>query len=324
MTSTPALLTPTRTPAPGAAARAVGYLTVLGTVPYLALKAAWLSGSTVGFAGGSAPAAEPGLVVANAITAGMDLCVVALALALTHSWGRRLPAWLLLIPMWVGTGFLAPIALEFVPAVATGAFDGSPGSALEPWVRPMVYAGFTWQGVGLGVAFVLHARGRWGPLLRGAVPGAHQPGQQVLAAGAAGLAMVVAALQIVAAVTAASPTAAVVSGTSALMALAGAIGVLAVVHQRRVACGPEQGHRLLGSPWLPVALGWTGSAAMFSWGAFGTVAALTVSPLGALSGLTDFAAALAGLALALVGITELASQRPPYGIEQQTSRERPD
>lgn len=65
------------------ATRAVGYLA--GTVPYLALKVAWFSGATIGFTNASL-AVAPSLRIANAITGTMDLVVVGLALALTHSW----------------------------------------------------------------------------------------------------------------------------------------------------------------------------------------------------------------------------------------------
>lgn len=113
------------------ATRAVGYLAAAGTVPYLALKVAWLSGATIGFTD-AALAVDPSLRIANAITGAMDLVVVGLALALTHSWGRRLPSWLLLIPIWVGTGFLVPITLTLLPAAATGGLMPAESSPFEP------------------------------------------------------------------------------------------------------------------------------------------------------------------------------------------------
>lgn len=297
MTATAGPMTVPPTPTP-AGVRAIGYLAAAGTAPYLALKVAWLSGSGVGFVD-PALASDPSLQVANVITAGMDLLVVALALALTHRWGDRLPAWLVLIPMWVGTGLLLPITVSLLPAAAAGGLATDGTSPFQPWLQPVVYGSFAWQGVLLAVAFVLHARSRWPDALRGG--GARGGGvARVLVAGAAGLAAVVVALRGAAALGADGPAGTLVEGTHAVLALAGAVGVLAVVH----------GWRVPGPTWLPVVLGWTGSAALFAWGTFTTLLALVdtvFDPTSTLTNLTGFASALAGLALAMVGIERIAA-----------------
>src|SRR4029453_3589939 len=87
----------------------VGYATVVVALPYLSLKIVWLAGGTLGVAD-RAMMQHAGMIALNAITAGMDLVAIAIALAFTHSWGLKLPAWLVLPPMWVATGFL----LEFL------------------------------------------------------------------------------------------------------------------------------------------------------------------------------------------------------------------
>lgn len=299
MTSTTSPADPAPYPTTSVRARTIGYLAAAGTVPYLGLKVAWLSGSGIGFVD-PALAGDPSLRVANVITAGMDLLVVGLALALTHSWGHRLPAWLVLIPMWVGTGFLLPIAVTLLPASVLDRFAADPTSPFQPWLQPLVYGSFAWQGVLLTIAFLLHARSRWPDALRRArhPGGAAAP---VLVAGAAGLAVVVAVLRVTAAAGAAGAGQVLVEATHAGLALAGALGGLAVVHA----------WWLRGPAWLPVVLTWTGSAALFAWGCFTTVLGLVDSVFGEaspLTNLTAFASALAGLALAMVGIVRVADE----------------
>lgn len=53
----------------------------------------------------------------------------------------------ILVPVWVGTGFLVPIA-ALLPAMD---FSGTQ-PFLESWVQPLVYGGFAWQGVMLAAA----------------------------------------------------------------------------------------------------------------------------------------------------------------------------
>ena len=78
-----------------------------------------------------------------------------------------MPAVLLLIPVWVGTGLLAPIALGVPLGLAAQAIaGGSPVPAhngLHGWVYAVVYGGFAVQAVCLLTAFALYARDRAGP-----------------------------------------------------------------------------------------------------------------------------------------------------------------
>ncbi|MEU3833705.1 hypothetical protein [Streptomyces microflavus] len=85
-------------------------LAIVSCVPYVGLKAAWMAGSRVGIPDGS-PLLDGGalLVVGNGVTVLMDACVVVLALLLTRPWGLRVPAWLLVVPMWVASGLLLPV-----------------------------------------------------------------------------------------------------------------------------------------------------------------------------------------------------------------------
>lgn len=152
----------------------IGYLAVLAMTPYIALKAAWVSGSTVGLSGIEHDQASV-LMGFNLLTLVLDLVAVLVVLAFTHRWGLRLPAWSVLLPTWVGTGLLAPIVIVFPVTTAIGLWSGGAGAMdfLDPWVRPMVYTSFVAQGAGIAAAFALYSRDRWRPLftaLRGSAP----------------------------------------------------------------------------------------------------------------------------------------------------------
>lgn len=278
--------------------RALGWLTALGTLPYLTLKAMWLTGFTVGVPD-PVFLTDPAIVAANAVTFVLDLTVVVLAFALTHSWGQRLPAWLVLLPVWVGTGFLVPMAVAILPAtlLAPPVADGS--AAFAPWVQPMVYGGFAWQGVFLGAAFVSYVRQRWSGAVRGsnAVRGSlPEPGPvlPVVLGGGIAMAVLSAGLQV------GAGTLGAVGAVHAVLALAGAGGVLALAR--------GTAHR-----WLAAAAGWTGSAVMFSWGLFYATITMTGVPLGVgspLAGLAQLTGLLGGFALAVAGLLVITAAVP--------------
>lgn len=288
----------------------VGYAAVLGTLPYLLLKIAWLSGSTVGFTDTSL-ADDGSLYVLNVVTAGMDFVAILVALAFTHAWGRRVPAWLVLVPIWVGTGLLLPVTVVLPMAFTS---RGSP--FLEPWVQPLVYSGFAWQGVTLLAAFALYARVRWASVFAvrtGDVPrGATHPVQVVLANGAAALSFAVAALHLAHAAGSGlglpagavlDPASRVVEGMHGGMALLAGGGILWLAHR----AGPRLPF------WLPVALTWVGAGAAFAWGLWGTVNVLGSTVLGSggapLGALHNLGKVLAGLVIGLTALMLLAEQR---------------
>ncbi|MFE9775932.1 hypothetical protein ACFYOV_30580 [Streptomyces sp. NPDC005931] len=185
-------------PAPARSRRLLRAVAVASCVPYLALKVAWVAGSHVGIPDGSPLLDHPGeMRVANVLTILMDGAVIVLALLLTRPWGRRVPAWLLAVPMWVAAGLLAPIMtgypLQLLVRVLGGSAGGTSGGSDEPflhaWVFAVVYTGFIVQGLALGALFALYARDRWGHLWRGrtadlpaGLPGAAQRGTAVAAA----------------------------------------------------------------------------------------------------------------------------------------------
>lgn len=182
------MTTPTLpTPAPAAPAghapapasrfrRTLRVLAVLGTLPYIVIKVAWVAGSRIGIPDGSVLLDHPTMMgVANGISVLADAMVVLLAMLLTRPWGLRVRAWLLAFPVWAAIGLLGLIMVAYpaqvVVALVTGQDGGSAGPPDEPfldaWVFPVVYGGFIIQGLNLGILFVLYARDRWAHIWRG-------------------------------------------------------------------------------------------------------------------------------------------------------------
>ncbi|MFC7550917.1 hypothetical protein [Plantactinospora sp. GCM10030261] len=307
--------------------RFVGYATVASMLPYLSLKVAWLAGSDIGVEGPNVMRDDT-FLTANAITAGMELTAAALVLALVHQWGRRLPAWLLLFPMWAASGLLAPVMLAAPVAglvqaiggstVTASATDGSaPVSDLQPWVYGLVYTGFAVQGAGLALAFALYLRGRWGTVLGTRLShdesGATHGAQVLATAAVGGLTAVVVVLHLYWALggVAGLPsglregrqaTQQVTEATWVLLALVGALGLGALVGRR------PRGARL----WLPLAATWVGAGAMFWWGAYQLITLLAPgSPFETSGDVGGYALGLmvqtaAGMLAAVTGMFHLA------------------
>ncbi|MFJ2937783.1 hypothetical protein ACIO8G_34050 [Streptomyces sp. NPDC087219] len=202
MTQTAHLLAPApgAGPRPSGARRALRVLAILACVPYVSLKIAWVAGSEIGIPAGSVLLERPRtMAIANSVTVLADILVVVLALLLTQSWGRRVPAWLLALPMWAATGLLTPIMTGYPTQLAVALLGGDERAAapaepfLDSWVFAVVYGGFILQGLSLGTLFALYARDRWGHLWRGRLGGLSArvsgPGVRAAALAAAALAL---------------------------------------------------------------------------------------------------------------------------------------
>ncbi|MFD5799230.1 hypothetical protein ACFWIO_38045 [Streptomyces diastatochromogenes] len=251
---------------------------IVACLPYLSLKLAWISGSHLGVPDGS-PLLEHRVVMAlaNGLTVLMDAAVVVLALLLTQAWGRRVPAWMLAVPMWVATGLLAPIMVGFpLQMVVHGGTDsGDDRPFLDGWVFGVVYGGFIVQGLALGALFVGYARERWGYLWRGRVW--ELPAHGTVAA------------QRTTAVTAA--LLALVPGTLRLLWACGFTGgrnisggrLMEVVYVGFLAAAVTGAWQLAfrrGRPLpvtVPLALAWVGSGAVACWGGWMALGALVTS-----------------------------------------------
>ncbi|MCO1656407.1 hypothetical protein [Pseudonocardia humida] len=299
--TTPPSPQPTSQPRTPVLHRAIGWAAAAGVLPYLTLKALWLARTDVGVAD-PAMLTDPTMIAGNATTAVLDVLVVVLALALTHGWGYRLPAWLLLLPAWVGTGLLVPIALVNLPAtlVSAGVGVGLGDGSLAPWVGPLVYGGFAWQGAFLVAAFGLHARTRWSGVLSAPRAGVRaHPLLPLLAAGGAGTAVLAAGLHLATASTADDVATTLVHAPAAAFAVLGAAGVLALLS------GPPAARA------AAAVAAWTGSAVTFSWGLYHMALVVGVDAYRGGSGLPGAAhltGLLAGFALAVAGLLALLDQ----------------
>ncbi|WP_309132721.1 hypothetical protein [Brevibacterium sp.] len=297
----------------------VGYLAIAMILPYFLLKIAWIMGSTIGIARVSPLDAEV-VQGGNVITAAMEVLAGAIILAFTHSWGSRVPAWLVLPPVWVAIGLLTPFVFTGpVVAVSVLSDPRSVGDGtLAPWVGPVVYGSFGAQGVGVAVAFVLYARDRWPQVLRSRIAvlpkGRNRPALVVFAWLVTGLCVLIAIVRSFWALgsTWGLPDRLVLSrgfadhvaeAGTALFALAAAAGLLALVQRRprHVSTG------------VPIALAWIGGGAVFGSGVYPLVLLLTeiagsgesAMPVG-VEPFVDLIQTLTGTVIAVVGAVLLA------------------
>ncbi|GAA2019840.1 hypothetical protein GCM10009839_15450 [Catenulispora yoronensis] len=273
---------------PGRLRSALCAVTIVAAVPYLTLKALWICGVGVGVHGSALRGGA--MAGANAVTVLMDGTAVAVALALVRPWGLRVPAWVLVFPMWVATGFLAPVVVGAPVAALAGAASGGVGAggrggggteSLSGWVFALVYGGFGVQGVALAGGFVLHVRDRWGRLFALRLcdlPGGVVDGvRRTLVTGVGVFALVPIGVHLYWAAGGAAGHPAdpdgpasrfVLESVFALVPLAGVIGAVILVRRRD------------GAParWALVAA-WTGTAAMFSWGLWWELAGTVPTPV---------------------------------------------
>ncbi|MFJ2930976.1 hypothetical protein ACIPIU_38925 [Streptomyces massasporeus] len=315
------------TAGPGRARRILRAVAVVSCVPYLALKAAWVSGSHVGIPEGSSLLDDRlTMAVINGLSILLDSAVIVLALVLTRPWGLRVPAWLLAFPVWVATGLLAPVMAGFPAQLVVRAFGGGGASSagreafLDEWVFAVVYTGFIAQGLALGGLFVLYARDRWGHLWRGRVwdlpVGAVGPAHRALAVAAAVLALLPLTLH---ALWACGVSAGLGEGRAAdrggefyvlealyvLFLLAAVTGAVLLAFRR--------GRALPVS--VPLSLVWVGSGAVACWGGW-----LSLASLGGPADLADRATPLMNLAYAgqmLVGL--LVAAIGVYHVAERSS-----
>ena len=292
-----------------------GYGAIVCALPYLALKIIWLGGGTRGVADPDMMS-HPSMVALNALTAGMDLVGIAIALAFTHRWGQRVPAWVVLPPMWVATGLLAKFVLAVPVAALVSAL--APGNAprevrgpVQPWVYVVVYTSFAALGIGLMVAFVLYVKVRWASALRGSTqtfpPGATRIVQLPLANTAALIAIAVGLLHLAWAVARGTLVGALLDAIDAVIALGAAAGVLMMVHRVRESI----------PFWLPLTMTWVCAGSLFAWGLWSLINVLGQTalfrdrpPEMALVNYAGLLKLIGGLVIGLVMLFLLAERRP--------------
>lgn len=177
-----------------------GHGAALAVLPYLLIKIAWTLGvllPTPAMAAGSWRAI-------NALTAVLAAVGILLALAFCRPWGERLPAGIIAVPMWVGTGLLVPMVL-LAPVLGPAAVfrDAQAGSA-DLWAYEQIFIMISLVGVGVGlpVALAGYVRARWpqvsGPLAERTQPSSSHTGslQRSLGGLAASGAVLLASIRI--------------------------------------------------------------------------------------------------------------------------------
>ncbi|MEV6587280.1 hypothetical protein [Streptomyces acidicola] len=299
---------------PGRVRRCLRAVAVAACLPYLALKFAWIAGSRIGIPEGSVLLEQRGsMAVLNGVTVAMDGAVIVLALLLTRPSGKRIPASLLVLPLWAATGLLAPIVLAHPLLLLVDTLGGQSGKAagagrepfLDAWVSGVVYTGFVVQGLALGALFALYARDRWGHLWRGRLgdlPGtAADAARRRTAAAAILLAPAPLADAYATDRTHDVPVLAVVDVVFLAAAVLGACA-LAFRYPRRLSVG------------VPLALAWTGSGALACWGAWLSLAPLAADADGIAERPTDLmylayaGRVIVGVLVAIVGARFLAGR----------------
>lgn len=147
---------------------AAAWISAAACLPYLFLKLVWTLDLPVGVTDRSQLHSSE-WVTGNAVMAVVQLVAVVLVLALVRPWSRRVPTWLLLFPVWVGTGLLFQVVVGsaiFLGLSSTASQEsGTDTGGIALWVYVVIYAAFAVQGVALAIAFGCHVRARWGRML---------------------------------------------------------------------------------------------------------------------------------------------------------------
>ncbi|MBT2380616.1 hypothetical protein AMK21_14280 [Streptomyces sp. CB00316] len=146
--------------------RIAGLGTAAAVMPYMLIKIAWMFGLFL-------PSEEMGEAdwrAINATTAVLAAVGVLLALAFVRPWGERVPAWLIVLPVWVGTGLLVPM-LVLAPVLGPAAMsrDEQAEASTDLWVYEQIFVMISLVGVGIGLPLALagYARARWPEALSG-------------------------------------------------------------------------------------------------------------------------------------------------------------
>jgi putative flippase GtrA len=137
----------------------------IAVTPYLLIKIVWTFGFFI-------PTEEMGGAdwrAINAATAFLAAVGIVLAMAFSRPWGERLPAWLVALPVWVGTGLLVPMLL-LAPVLGPAAMtrDQDAGSP-DFWIYEQILVMISLVGVGVGLPLALagYAKARWPEALGG-------------------------------------------------------------------------------------------------------------------------------------------------------------
>ncbi len=299
--------------------RIAGFSAAFAMLPYLIIKVIWTIDGLRGGGLSNGVWSELDWAVINALTVVMAGLAIALGLALAQPWGRRLPGALLLVPAWIGAGFLVPV-LPLMPVLfllTTGGTGTDAGADPAMPAREVALVSLSFAGFALGVAIALplYVLRRWPHALTGHT-----------AAGPVGR-------------TAATATAAA-AATIGLAQLFWAFGGTLGLHQADLGERDTQWHLLTGNNglWALVAaygivaathrgaggrtllLTWVASGFLFAWGTwkaaftYATVAEFPSPDLPWMLALQNHFGALTGLAVLLIALQHTERARLPQPV----------
>ncbi|MDR6224400.1 hypothetical protein [Desmospora profundinema] len=151
-----------------------GYGTAIAITPYLLIKIAWTFGLFI-------PTEQMGDAswrAINAATAVLAAVGILLGMAFCKPWGERLPAWLVALPVWVGTGLLVPMLL-LAPVLGPAAMTrDKEAGAPDFWAYEQIFVMVSMVGIGicLPLALVGYVKARWPEALGGPTDFGELPG----------------------------------------------------------------------------------------------------------------------------------------------------
>lgn len=154
--------------------RICGYGAAISVAPYLLIKILW----TFGLFLPTEQMGDASWRIINAVTAVLAAIGIFLAMAFCRLWGERLPAWLVALPIWVGTGLLVPMLL-IAPFLGPAAMirDQEAGAA-DFWVYEQIFVMISLFGIGIFLPLALagYAMARWPEALSGTTDYKELPG----------------------------------------------------------------------------------------------------------------------------------------------------
>lgn len=167
----------------GTVRRVAAYGAALAMLPYFVIKIFWTVDGLRG--GGLHEGAWSTLnwAAINGLTVAMSGLGILLGLALAQRWGMRVPGGVMVLPAWIGFGFLVPM-IPILPVLLLFATGDTGSSAdggdptLPVWEVRLVAVSFAGFALGSALAVPLYAAQRW-PAAFSHRPAAGPPGEPV-------------------------------------------------------------------------------------------------------------------------------------------------
>ncbi|MCC2326896.1 hypothetical protein [Bacillus wiedmannii] len=154
--------------------RVCSYGAAIAVAPYLLIKIAW----TFGLFLPTEQMGDASWRIINAATVVVAAVGILLAMAFCKPWGERLPAWLVALPVWMGTGLLVPMLL-LAPVLGPAAMtQDKEAGATDFWAYEQILVMVSLVGVGIFLPLALagYAKARWPEALGGPIDCVELPG----------------------------------------------------------------------------------------------------------------------------------------------------